>query len=363
MAGAIRVLVVDDSAFARQLLSRLLSTDPAIAVVGVAADVSNAWRKIAALQPDVITLDVSMPDVDGLTFLAELMRRHPLPVVMVSALTEHGCATTLRALELGAIDFVTKPRLDSDGRLEAIAAELVQKVKVAAQARMVPPGGGRAPAAPWRRLGQIAPKAVVAIGASTGGPAAVAAVLAALPADAPGIVIVQHMPERFTGPFAERLDQCCALAVKQANDGDLVHAGRVLLAPGDAQVELVRDGPQYHVRVFHGPRVSGHRPSVDVLFHSVARCAGPNALGVLMTGMGADGAVGLLAMHRAGARTLAQDQATAAIYGMPREAVALGAADASVALDRIAPEIIAWAVRVAGRSPGVAMAAPVAARR
>jgi two-component system chemotaxis response regulator CheB len=362
MTRAIRVLVVDDSAFARQLLSRILSSDPAIAVVGVAGDVPAAWRKIAALQPDVVTLDVSMPDINGLTFLADLMRRHPMPVVVVSALTEDGCMTTLRALELGAVDFVTKPRLDPDGRLEEMAEELVQKVKAAAQARVAPRHVGRALAAPMRGLSQAVPGAIVAIGASTGGPAALRDVLTALPANAPAIVLVQHMPERFTRPFAERLDHCCTLAVKQAEDGDVAHSGRVLIAPGNAHIELLRDGAQYRVRVFHGPRVSGHRPSVDVLFHSVARCAGPNALGVLMTGMGVDGAVGLLAMQRAGARTLAQDKATAAIYGMPREAVASGAADTSVALDRIAAEILAWVARRAGRSPRAAVGALLTTR-
>jgi two-component system chemotaxis response regulator CheB len=343
MSRPIKVLVVDDSAVARQLLSNHLSRDPAITVVGTAPDPYLAWEKIRALSPDVLTLDVEMPRMDGVTFLEKLMRRRPMPVVMVSSLTEAGCATTLRALELGAIDFVTKPTVGLRESFPDLAAELTEKVKTAAEATLRRPG----PVPPPRPLvsprGLRTTQRLIAIGASTGGTEALREFLTVLPADAPTVLVVQHMPEKFTRAFANRLDGLCGVCVHEAQDGDRALAGHVLVAPGNRHMRLVRDGTTYLVRLGDDAPVNRHRPSVDVLFHSCADVAGANAVGIIMTGMGDDGARGLLAMRRAGAATLAQDEASCVVFGMPKSAIDLGAADHVVPLGRLAEAALACA--------------------
>jgi two-component system chemotaxis response regulator CheB len=345
MSRKIRVLIVDDSALMRQALTILLQRDHQIEVVGVAADPFIARDLIKALNPDVLTLDVEMPRMDGLTFLEKLMNARPMPVVMVSSLTEEGCETTLRALELGAIDFVLKPRIDLREHLDELAQDVIGKIYAAAAARILPrqrrePRAVSRDAAP-RTLASASmirtTDRVIAVGASTGGTEALKDFLMMLPADAPGVIIVQHMPEKFTKSFAERCDQLCTIRVKEAEDGSRVLAGHALIAPGNYHMALRRNGAQYFVHVYSGPPVNRHRPSVDVLFQSAAECAGRNTVGIIMTGMGADGARGLLAMREAGARTIAQDEATSVVFGMPKEAIALGAAEAVLPLDRIAP--------------------------
>jgi two-component system chemotaxis response regulator CheB len=336
----IRVLMVDDSALMRRLLTRLLSRDPEIEVVEAAADPYFAREKIKTLRPDVLTLDVEMPRMDGLTFLEKLMRGHPMPVVMVSALTESGCETTLRALELGAVDFVTKPRLEVAERMGEVAEEIIGKVKAAARARL----SAREIAPPPRILSAALPRSserVIAVGASTGGTEALKILLTALPADAPGMVIVQHMPELFTRAFAERLDGLCAIRVKEAANGDRVLPGHALVAPGNHHMTLTRSGANYHVQINGGPPVNHHRPSVDVLFESCARWAGANAVGLIMTGMGADGARGLLQMRRAGARTLAQDEESSVVFGMPKAAIDAGAVEEVAALPQLPAALVA----------------------
>ncbi|MBI4562948.1 MAG: chemotaxis response regulator protein-glutamate methylesterase [Candidatus Rokubacteria bacterium] len=341
MTRKIRVLVVDDSALKRQVLTDLLARDPGIEVVGAAPDPYIARDKIIKLQPDVLTLDVEMPRMDGLTFLEKLMRVHRMPVVMVSSLTARGCETTLRALELGAVDFVTKPQVDLVARMPDAVPEIVEKIKAAAGARVrfSEQGSGSSPRA--ARPARPTPTAirttqrVIAVGASTGGTEAIRQFLMEMPADAPGIVIVQHMPEKFTRAFAERCDSLCSIRVKEGEDGDRVLQGHALIAPGNYHMRLWRDGTCYAVRVEQGPPVNRHRPSVDVLFESTARAAGPNAAGVILTGMGSDGARGLLEMKRAGARTIAQDEASSVVFGMPREAIHLGAVDQVLPLSEI----------------------------
>lgn len=339
-----RVLIVDDSALVRKTLTEILRRDPGIEVVGVAADPFEAREKVKALAPDVLTLDVEMPKMDGLTFLRNLMRLHPLPVVMVSSLTERGAETTLAALELGAVDFVAKPKLGVADGLADMADELCEKVKGAARARVGGPRQLVRPAAS-APIGVMRPglfrttDRVLAIGASTGGTEALATMLAALPADAPGTVIAQHIPETFSGRFAQRLDSISPLAVREARDGDPVLLGHAYVAPGNHHLELFRNGARYHCRVTQAPPVNRHRPSVDVMFRSVAAEAGPNAVGVILTGMGADGAEGLLEIKRAGGPTVAQDQATSVVWGMPGEAVKRGAADAVLPLDSIADHV------------------------
>ncbi|MBC7896632.1 MAG: chemotaxis response regulator protein-glutamate methylesterase [Cytophagaceae bacterium] len=322
----LNVFIIDDSALMRQLLSNILGRDPQLHVIGSAADPVTAWRKMKDLpEIDVVTLDVEMPRMDGLTFLDKIMTARPMPIVMVSSLTEQGCATTLRALELGAVDFVTKPKLDLQAGTNELGDEIVQKVKAAASARV---GRRRATSgavkttvsAPVAWSGAAFAEAthrVLCFGASTGGTEALRAVLTAFPADAPGIVIAQHMPQQFTKSFAERLNSLCRIRVKEAEDGDRVIPGVALLAPGNFHMRVVRSGAEYRVRLAQDPPVNRHRPSVDALFESCAHALGPDAIGVILADMGDDGARGLRQMRQAGARTIAQDEQTCVGRGDP----------------------------------------------
>ncbi len=358
----IRVLIVDDSALMRQLLREILSSDPGIEVVGASSDPIVARAAIDRLEPDVITLDVEMPKMDGLSFLEHLMRVRPIPVVMVSSLTERGCEVTLRALELGAVDFVSKPKIDIARGTADLGTEIIAKVKAAARARVRGPakprtgiateagGAPKRPSHPPLSAVRLTHR-LVAIGASTGGTEALAEVLTALPADAPPIVIVQHMPPVFTRQFAARLDGICRIRVREAADGDVVMPGHALIAPGGlTHMEVTRSGAQFVVRLINTPPLNHHRPAVDILFASVAKNIGANAVGVILTGMGADGARGLLAMRNAGARTIAQDEATCVVFGMPKEAIACGAAEHISPLDRVAGALMRF-VRETSRTP------------
>ncbi|MFZ5774745.1 MAG: protein-glutamate methylesterase/protein-glutamine glutaminase [Thermodesulfobacteriota bacterium] len=338
----IRVLIVDDSSLVRNILSQGLSADPGIEVVGTAPDPYVARDKIVELRPDVLTLDVEMPRMDGVEFLRRLMPQYPLPVVMVSALTQKGKQITLDALDAGAVDFVTKPSTDVARGLSAMIMELRTKIKIASSANVSHWKERRAHL--FSSGGVLtAPKAlaestdkVIAIGASTGGTEAIREVISRFPAATPGVVIVQHMPSGFTRMFAERLNELCAMQVKEAQSGDRVMPGRILIAPGDKHMRVRRSGGIYEVECREGEKVSGHCPSVDVLMHSVAEHVASNAVGVILTGMGRDGAEGMLAMRRRGARTLAQDEASSVVFGMPKEAYANGAAEKLVPLDKIA---------------------------
>jgi two-component system, chemotaxis family, protein-glutamate methylesterase/glutaminase len=359
MGKKIRVLIVDDSASVRQTLTSVLSEDPEIEVIGSASDPFVAARRIAEEVPDVITLDVEMPRMDGITFLRKLMSQHPVPVVMCSSLTEAGSETLLQALEAGAVDVILKPKLDAANALAEAHVRICDAVKGAAKARLEARPAPRRPSGPEKKLTAdvmlpppVGGKAmarttetVICIGASTGGTESLREVLEVLPASAPGIVIVQHMPEKFTAAFARRLNTLCEVEVKEAQDGDAVIRGRVLIAPGNHHTLLERSGARYHVSVREGPLVSRHRPSVDVLFRSAARSAGSNAVGVIMTGMGDDGARGLLEMRTAGARTIAQDEASSVVFGMPKEAIARNAAEKIVPLNTIAREILSLSTR------------------
>jgi two-component system chemotaxis response regulator CheB len=339
-----RVLVVDDSALVRKLLTAILSGDPELDVVGTASDPYDAREKIKALSPDVVTLDVEMPKMDGLTFLRNLMRLRPMPVVMVSSLTERNADVTIAALEAGAIDYVGKPKLGVAEGLQAMADELCLKVKTAAHARV------RARVEPLPSVPKGAPQyqttdRVIAIGASTGGTEALAELLAVLPPTSPAVLITQHIPQQFSARFAERLNRHSALSVCEATDGAAVLLGHAYVARGDYHLRLERSGAKYYCRVSQDEVINRHRPAVDALFHSVANQAGANAIGIILTGMGADGADGLLAMRSAGALTVAQDRETSVVWGMPGEAVKRGAAAETLALPQIAPRISEWARR------------------
>ena len=341
MGSPIRVLVVDDSALVRQILTRGLAADPDIEVVGSAPDPYVARDMIVQLKPDVMTLDVEMPRMDGVEFLQKLMPQHPMPVVMVSSLTKRGAQITFDAMAAGAVDFVSKPTSDIGRGLPAMMGELREKVHIASHANMAAfqrsrkAASAATPVVTRRALAESTDKMIV-IGASTGGTEAVSAVLSQFPVDMPGVVIVQHMPAGYTARFAARLNETCAMQVKEAEAGDRVQAGRVLLAPGDKHLRVHRQGGMYRVELTEEDRVSGHRPAVDVLFESVARDVGANAIGVILTGMGHDGAEGLLAMRNAGAHTLAQDEATSVVFGMPKVAIEKGAAESVAALGQIA---------------------------
>lgn len=340
MTKPVRVLIVDDSALMRQLLSTLLSADPEIEVVGAAADPLIARQRIKALNPDVITLDVEMPNMDGITFLRKIMALRPMPVVMISTLTKAGAEITFEALEIGAVDFIAKPTFNVTNALGSIAAELQMKVKSAAHAR-VGVRRGRA----LRRVLQpdpsvIATEKVIAIGASTGGVESLKMVLMGIRATCPPILIAQHMPAGFTTAFAERLNRECSMTVTEAADNDLIEPNHVYIAPGSHHLELARVGGYYRCCLSDGPPVSGHRPSVDVLFRSVANVAGEKAVGAILTGMGKDGAEGLLEMRRAGAMTFGQDEASSLIYGMPRVAYERGAVVHQYSLTHMADAIL-----------------------
>jgi two-component system chemotaxis response regulator CheB len=343
---AIKVYVVDDSAVVRQTLLHLLQGDPEIQLIGSAPNPLIAGPAIQKNRPDVLLLDIEMPGMDGLTFLRQIMDSSPIPTVICSTLTTDGSKAALEALAAGAVAVVAKPRLGLKQFLEESRLELVRALKSAAQSR--PRAAARpAMAGPSRTarpviagLHALSVNKPVAIGSSTGGTQALESVLTELPADGPGIAIVQHMPERFTAMYASRLDGICAMNIREARSGDRIERGVVLIAPGGKHMQVRKQGGQYFAEVLAGPPVNRHCPSVDVLFKTMAECAGPDALGIIMTGMGDDGARGLLAMHQAGARTVAQDEASCVVFGMPREAIKLGAADEVLPLDRMAGEIL-----------------------
>lgn len=365
MAEQIKVLIVDDSALVRRMLTEMLNQDPGIKVIDSASDPYMAREKIKRLNPDVLTLDVEMPRMDGLTFLGNLMRLRPMPVVMVSSLTEAGAVVTLQALELGAVDFVTKPKVDLAHTLDDYALEIREKIHVAARARVREGRSAsalatlaRTPAAtvvPEKHSADVilqresrqrifkTTESLIAIGASTGGTEAIKEVLVRMPLTCPGIVITQHIPEAFSGPFARRMDSIAAISVCEARDGQQVLPGHAYIAPGDRHLMLVRDGARYVCRLHDGPPVNRHRPSVDVLFRSVAANAGQNAVGVILTGMGDDGARGLKEMHEAGSPTIAQDEQSSVVWGMPGQAVKIGGVDKILPLEHIAAQVLRFA--------------------
>lgn len=336
----IKVLVVDDSAIVRKILTEQLNSDPHIEVVGTAPDPYVARDKILLLKPDVLTLDIEMPRMDGVTFLRKLMKHYPMPVIIVSSLTPKGGEMAMEALQAGAVDVLCKS--GAAYSVGDMAQELVRKVKAARNARVKPATISDAP----KRLSMTkTTNKIFAIGASTGGVEALTAVLTALPANAPGTLVVQHMPAGFTASFAERLNGLSAVSVKEAEDGDNVIPGRVLIAPGGIHMMLSRSGARYYVLLRNGPTVCHQRPSVEVMFHSVAKYAGANAVGAILTGMGSDGAKGLLQMRQNGAHTVAQDEATCVVFGMPKEAIAKGGAENVKPLREIAPTMIAFATQ------------------
>lgn len=370
----IKVLIVDDSALVRQMLEQMLNADPNIEVIGTASDPYDAREKVKLLHPDVLTLDVEMPKMDGVTFLKNLMRLHPLPVVMVSTLTEKGADVTFEALDLGAVDFVTKPKIDLAHTFEQYADEICRKVRSAARVTKVSLEQHYARyAANLQKKPQVLTRTVttsvvekysadailqktsfnnkhfrttdkiIALGASTGGTEAIKEVLMRLPADTPAIVITQHIPAAFSLPFAKRMDTITQMSVCQAEDGQQILPGHVYIAPGDKHLLIERDGARYICRLNDGPPVNRHKPSVDVMFRSVAQNVGPNAIGVILTGMGNDGAEGMKELQASGAPTIAQDQKTSVVWGMPGEAVKLGAADAILPLEQIPQKMLSHA--------------------
>lgn len=350
----IRVLIVDDSAFVRQVLTEMLSSDPAISVVGAAPNPIVARDMIKSLNPDILTLDVEMPRMDGLSFLERIMTLRPMPVLMISSLTQKGADIALKALEMGAIDYVAKPSVGLADGFAALEQEIIEKVKIAASAH-VRPLPTEKPRAPPRPPGAafISSERIIAVGASTGGVEALQEFLTAFPADAPAILVTQHMPPTFTAAFANRLDGCCFVTVSQARDGERVLPGHAYIAPGGHHLELARSGANYVCRLHDQPLVSGHRPSVDVLFRSVAQAAGANAVGVILTGMGKDGASGLLDMRKAGASTVGQDEATCVVYGMPKAAHECGATEIELPLNKIPTHVLHHCRAIAGRSTRV----------
>lgn len=348
----IRVLIVDDSASVRQVMSAILAEDPGIEVIGAAADAFAAARRLQTELPDVMILDIEMPGMDGLTFLRKIMAQKPIPVIICSTLTGTGSQTVFEALEAGAVEVLPKPRIDTRNALLETAEQLRRSVRAAAQARLRP---SRKTLTVEKKLTAdvILPppilgrdrrptNRIVCIGSSTGGTETLRDILVQLPASAPGIAIVQHMPQKFTAAFARRLNGLCAMEVKEAEDGDELKAGRVLIAPGDRHMLLQRVGLKYQVAIKDGPPVSRHRPSVDVLFRSGAQYAGRNAMGIILTGMGDDGARGLLEMRKAGALTLAQDEESCVVFGMPKEAIAAGAVERIAMLHTIPRDIMLW---------------------
>ncbi len=353
----IKVLIVDDSALIRSVMREIVGSQPDMEVVGVAPDPIAARDLIKKTNPDVITLDVEMPKMDGLDFLEKLMRLRPTPVVMVSSLTERGSEITLRALELGAIDFVTKPKLSIQSGMREYAEMIAEKIRTAAAAKLKPPPS-RVPL-PEAEGGETLPELknplassekLIMIGASTGGTAAIRDFLLQMPSDCPGIMITQHMPEGFTRSFARRLDETCVIAVREAANGERILPGCAYIAPGGWHMALARSGSDYVVRLDQTPPVNRHRPSVDVLFHSAAKHAGKNAVGVIMTGMGKDGAAGMLAMKKAGGYNLAQDEASCVVFGMPREAIAVGAVHETNPLHELPARVLHYLLDNSGRA-------------
>lgn len=360
MPRKIKVLIVDDSALVRQTLTDVISSDPVLEVLGVASDPYVAVRKIAEEAPDVITLDVEMPRMDGLTFLRKIMSQHPIPVIIISSLTDRATEMGIRALEYGAVDIITKPQVSTKAFLEESKITICDAIKAAASAtisRRRSPSPFAQPQTPYTVQPKYSADAVlsispngpmpitttdkiIAVGASTGGTEALVEFLRAMPIDCPGIVVVQHMPEKFTASFAERLNGLCQISVKEAANNDSVIPGQALIAPGNRHTLLKRSGARYYVEVIQGELVNRHRPSVDVLFRSTAKYAGANAYGVIMTGMGDDGARGMLEMKQAGAFNIAQDEKSCVVFGMPREAIKLDAAHKVLPLNEIAPFLI-----------------------
>lgn len=348
----IKVLCVDDSALIRDLLTEIINSQPDMEVVAVAPNPIVARDLIKQHNPDVLTLDVEMPRMDGLDFLERLMRLRPMPVLMVSSLTQAGSEITLRALELGALDFISKPQVGIRQGLLDYSELIAEKIRAASRARPRQALPSSAPRPPALKAPMLSSEKLVIIGASTGGTEAIRAVLEPLPANSPAILITQHMPGGFTKSFAERLDRLCNISVKEAEDGERILPGHAYIAPGTAHLKLARSGANYIARLDDGPPVNRHRPSVDVLFNSAAQCAGRNAIGVLLTGMGKDGARGLLEMREAGAFTFAQDEASCVVFGMPREGIALGGACEVVSLDRMAERVL-MQVAASGRAQRV----------
>ncbi len=360
------VVVVDDSALVRSILTEIINRQPDMQCIGAASDPLAAREMIRNLNPDVITLDVEMPKMDGLDFLQRLMRLRPMPVVMVSTLTERGAEVTLKALELGAVDFVAKPKIGVADGIRALAQDITDKIRIAAKAqiRRLPPaptsgavGAAAAhstaaarPAAPIASLGRLSTEKIIFIGASTGGTEATKDVLINLPADCPAVCITQHMPPGFTRSYAARLDGLCKIRVKEAQDGERILPGHGYIAPGGMHFSVERSGANYIARVQDGEPVNRHKPSVEVLFQSAARVVGQNALGIMLTGMGADGAKAMKVMKDAGAYNLVQDEATCVVFGMPREAINAGAADEVLPLQQIAPRLIERLRSTAGMS-------------
>lgn len=356
VASKIKVVVVDDSALIRSLLSEIINRAPDMVCVGAAHDPLVAREMIRELNPDVITLDVEMPRMDGIEFLGRLMRLRPMPVVMISTLTQQGAEVTLKALELGAVDFVAKPRIGLSQGVNALAEQIVEKIRVAAVASVhrmtvapestqttdalqTSPGAGTV-AAVTSPLGRISTEKLICIGASTGGTEAVKAIVTAMPADAPALVITQHMPAGFTSSFSKRLNQLCRITVKEAEHGERLLPGHAYIAPGGMQFRMDRSGANYLAVVEDAEPVNRHKPSVEVLFHSAAKVVGPNAIGIMLTGMGADGARAMRDMREAGSYNYVQDEASCVVFGMPREAIAQGAAHEVLPLMQIAPKLL-----------------------
>lgn len=357
MKNRIKVLIVDDSALVRKLLTEILDSDPDIEVVGAAADPFIARDKIKQTNPDVLTLDVEMPKMDGLTFLANLMRLRPMPVVMVSTLTEDGADVTLRALELGAVDYISKPKLGATYKLSDYTDEILSKVKIAAMARVKAIKGSLS-SSPDTAKGAVTAAQVknfrttdkiVALGASTGGTEAIKHVLAQLPANFPGMVVTQHIPAAFSASFAARCNEHSALQVSEARDGDQILPGCVYIAPGSMHLTITKSGARYVCKLDDGPPVNRFKPSVDVMFNSVAKTCGGNAVGVILTGMGSDGAIGLKTMLDAGARTIGQDEDSSVVWGMPGAAFKAGAVEKKVALNDVAKTLVASLGQGGGR--------------
>lgn len=337
----IRVLIVDDSAIVRKIFSEELSKFPDIEVVGTAPDPFVARDKIVRLRPDVITLDIEMPRMDGLTFLKKLMRHYPMPVIIVSSLTPKGGRLTLEAMDIGAVEVIGKP--GGSYTVGDMSAQLAEKIRAASNVRMVKKDSSEESASASSKMIKALAKTsdkIIAIGASTGGTEALKTILTGMPPNSPGILIVQHMPAKFTTAFAERLNGLCRIRVKEALNDDFVSSGTALIAPGNYHMILRRSGARYYVEVKDGPMVHHQRPSVDILFKSTAQYAGPNSIGVILTGMGSDGAEGLLEMKRSGAKTIAQDEKSCVVFGMPKEAIKLGAVDMVVSLNQMTEKII-----------------------